>query len=76
MLGEEMSLLVEVRWMRAERLRGKAARGAPLPPLVTMSAEVWPDAAKRASSEAGLMRMTMGALEFGAAVPVSVTLRA
>ena len=76
MLGEEMSLLVEVRRIRAERLRGKAASGPPLPPLVTMSDQLWPDAAKRASSDAGLIRMTIGAAGFGAAVPVNVTLRA
>ena len=59
-LGEEMSLLVEVSWMRAERLRGKAGEWLPLPPVVTISAGLWPDALKRALREAELMRSEDG----------------
>ncbi len=75
MLGEEMSLLVEERRMRAERLSGKVGRGSPLLPAVTMSDGLWPDAAKRASSDAELTRMTMGPLAVAGVVPVMLTLR-
>ena len=66
MLGAEMSLVVVVRWIWAVRLRGKLAKDSPLLPAVTISEGLCPDAAKRASSDAELTRMTIGPLAVGA----------
>ncbi len=75
MLGEEMSFGgCEVD--RAVRWSGKGERCS-LAAGVRISAELWPDASKRASRAAGLMRMRIGALVvLGAGVPARVTLRA
>ncbi len=50
-------------------IEGEGCEWSSLASAVTMSEGVWPDAAKRALREAGLMRMRMGALAFGAGVP-------